>query len=310
MTSSPSVLRAYLEFQAELGTDEVILPYPLERRQNPATETAPAALRPGNGASAPRAYSANRDQSPESRPGGPSAEDGTRAAGLEPHAPTESLIASLSQAISAASGQAVAPQPAVARPRAESASLPAFPDLAAYWEYLAAHTGAAAGDPEAQGVSLVKAQGNAGAPLAIIGLEPGEADAASGRAFQGEPGALLAKMLKAIRLDAEACYRTHLVKAARATRATRRDLGRLLPWLHAELALVQAPVALLLGEPCAQAVLKTGKPIEELRQEPFRVEGREFVVTYHPAELLVREELKRKAWEDLQWLQKRMAEGA
>jgi uracil-DNA glycosylase len=47
-----------------------------------------------------------------------------------------------------------------------------------------------------------------------------------------------------------------------------------------------------------------------LRQEPFRIEGREFAVTYHPAELLAREELKRKAWEDLQWLRKRMAEGA
>jgi len=64
-----------------------------------------------------------------------------------------------------------------------------------------------------------------------------------------------------------------------------------------------------LGEACAQAVLKTGKPLEELRQEPFRMEGREFVATYHPADLLAREELKRKAWEDLQWLRKRMAEG-
>jgi uracil-DNA glycosylase family 4 len=66
---------------------------------------------------------------------------------------------------------------------------------------------------------------------------------------------------------------------------------------------------LLLGEACAQAVLKTGKPLEELRQEPFRLEGREFVATYHPADLLTQEVLKRKAWEDLQWLRKRMAEG-
>jgi uracil-DNA glycosylase family 4 len=212
--------------------------------------------------------------------------------------------------MTAPSGQVAAPQAAVPRTRSEPVSVPAFPDLAGYWEYLAAHPSLASGDPEAQGVALVKAQGSAGAPLAIVGLEPGEADAVSGWAFQGEPGALLAKMLKAIRLDSDTCYRTHLVKAARATSATRREIGRLLPWLHAELALAKAPIALLLGEPCAQAVLKTGKPIEELRQEPFRVEGREFVVTYHPAELLVREELKRKAWEDLQWLQKRMAEGA
>jgi uracil-DNA glycosylase family 4 len=116
-------------------------------------------------------------------------------------------------------------------------------------------------------------------------------------------------MLKAIRLDAAACYKTNVVKAARATKATRRDAARLLPWLHAELSLVRAPYVLLLGEACAQAVLKTGKPLEELRQEPFRIEGREFIATWHPSDLLAREELKRKAWEDLQWLQKRMAEG-
>ncbi|MBW8887417.1 MAG: uracil-DNA glycosylase [Fibrobacteres bacterium] len=193
--------------------------------------------------------------------------------------------------------------------RTESVALPAFPDLDAYWTHLEAHPGAAAGDPGAAVVRVVRGHGPAGAPLALAGLEPGEADAAAGLAFQGDAGSLLAKMLKAIHLDAAVCYQTNLVKASRVGRATRRDLARLLPWFHAELALARPPFVLLLGEACAQAVLKTGKTLEELRQEPFRMEGREFVATYHPADLLAREELKRKAWEDLQWLRKRMTEG-
>jgi uracil-DNA glycosylase family 4 len=309
MTSSSSVLRAYLEVQAELGTDEVILPYPLERRQNPVAGAIPDSVRPADDVSGPDLGRSGRD-AVKMAPASPNPAEAGLSTGANGPLPSESLFATLSQAMTAPQGQAATPMAAIPRARPETVSIPVFQDLAAYWEYLAAQPGLAAGDPEAQGIAVVKGQGGAGAPLAIIGLEPGEADAASGRAFQGEPGALLAKMLKAIRLDAEACYRTNLVKAMRATRASRRDIGRLLPWLHAELGLVKAPIALLLGEPCAQAVLKTGKPIEELRQEPFRVEGREFVVTYHPAELLVREELKRKAWEDLQWLQKRMAEGA
>jgi DNA polymerase len=218
------------------------------------------------------------------------------------------LFESLSKALEAPKAEAAAL--AAAKPRApEAVTLPAFADLEAYWTHLQAQPGLAAGDASASVTRVVRGAGPAGAPLAIVGLEPGEADAAAGLAFQGEPGALLAKMLKAIRLDAEACYRTNLVKAIRQTRPGQRELSRLGQWLHLELSLVRAPVVLLLGEACARAVLKVGKPIAELRQEPVFIDGREFVVTYHPTELLQREELKRKAWEDLQWLQKRMSEG-
>ncbi len=310
MTGSASALRAYLEVQADLGTDDVILPYPLERRQSPSAATHPSSHR---SAPIPPRTENQAESFAEYPAGSRSAAAASPTAldsGLTGSPATDSLFATLSQAMSASAGQASAPHEAITRSRPASVSLPVFADLGAYWDHLAAQPGLAAGDPDAGAIRLVRGQGQAGAPLAIVGLEPGEADAAAGLAFQGEPGILLAKMLKAIRLDAEACYRTNLVKASRATRATRRDIGRLLPWLHSDLALVKAPIALLLGEACAQAVLKTGKPIEELRQEPFRIEGREFIVTYHPAELLAREELKKKAWEDLQWLQKRMAEGA
>ena len=145
--------------------------------------------------------------------------------------------------------------------------------------------------------------------LALIGFEPSEADEAEGKAFRGETGALLEKMMKAIRLDLNALYLGNLIKVRAAGKVwSRRELARLVPLLHAELGLVRAPMVLLLGQECAQTVLKTGKTLEELRQETHRLEGREFFVTYHPQELLRREELKRKAWEDLQWLQRRMAE--
>lgn len=287
MAVSGSFLRAYLEAQSELGVDEVILPYPLQRKTGMGNQGV------GTGEAIPRM---------------PSAPDPVVEVPLAPDPVVEGLFASLEKSLA---DTATAKRDEVPmRARAESVSLPVFPDLQAFWSHLEANPALAAGDSAATVTRVVRGHGPAGVSLALAGLEPGEADAAAGLAFQGEPGELLAKMLKAIRLEAAACYRTNLVKAARPTRATRRDLARLLPWLHAELALVRAPFVLLLGEAIAQAVLKTGKPLEELRQEPFRLEGREFVVTYHPADLLSREELKRKAWEDLQWLQKRMAEGA
>jgi uracil-DNA glycosylase family 4 len=295
-------LREYLLGQADLGVDEVILPFPL-----PRATTVPRQVVFGNQTpEEPEASDTAAGDSVRSRTDSAPATPGPR--------PVESgdgygLFASLSQALSGP-GPFRGPEPeAAARPRVESA-LPAFAGLAAYWSHLEAHPGAAAGDPTASGVRIVKGLGPAGAALALVGLEPDAADAAAGSAFQGEAGILLDKMLKAIRLEPGSCYKTLLVKGARSARASRRDQARLLPWLHAELGLAGAPFVLLLGEACAQAVLKTGKSLEELRQEPFRIEGREFAATYHPADLLAREELKRKAWEDLQWLRKRMGGGA
>lgn len=304
MAANELLLRAYLEAQSDLGGDEAILPYPWVRTS-------------GRAGSEPVPISSGFEPEPASLavqapgPAAPARELGN-GRGEYQHGGTvaaspEGLLATLERALSEPAS--IASREASVPSRTEPIALPLFPDLDAYWSHLQANPGIAAGDPAAAVVRVVRGQGPAGAPLALAGLEPMEADAAAGSAFQGEAGNLLAKMLKAIHLDASACYLTNLVKASRAARATRRDLARLLPWLHAELGLVRAPFVLLLGEACAQAVLKTGKPLEELRQEPFRMEGREFVATYHPADLLAREELKRKAWEDLQWLRKRMAEG-
>jgi uracil-DNA glycosylase family 4 len=274
--------------------DEVILPYPLQRKPGTGNGAGPDSSAIAEPATTHPAGRLGR----EAKPGLP----------LAPDPAVEGLFASLEKSLLDSANAKREEVPV--RARHESVSLPVFPDLQAFWSHLEANPALAAGDSDATVTRVVRGHGPAGASLALAGLEPGDADAAAGLAFQGEPGELLAKMLKAIHLDATACYRTNLVKAARPTRATRRDLARLLPWLHAELALARAPFVLLMGEAIAQAVLKTGKPLDELRQEPFRLEGREFVATYHPADLLSREELKRKAWEDLQWLQKRMAEGA
>lgn len=291
MNASADLLRIYLEGQADLGTDEVILPHPWK--------PAPAQV-----ATAPqvRAPVMEAARAPVYRE--------TAGAPSEPTQAPAGLFETLTRAMETPKGSPAAVAAAAAKSRApESTALPAFADLEAYWAHLEANPSLAAGDPNANVTRVVRAAGAQGAPLALVGLEPGEADLAAGLAFQGEAGALLGKMLKAIRMDPDLCYRTNLVKAARSSRPTQVELSRLGRWLQLELSLVRAPFTLLLGEACARAVLKVGKSIEEMRQEPFFIDGREFAVTWHPSELLQREALKRKAWEDLQWLQKRMSEG-
>jgi uracil-DNA glycosylase family 4 len=195
--------------------------------------------------------------------------------------------------------------------KAVETNVPAFKSLADHRAHMdrnlrTLHTG----DPEGKDWKVVHGEGPEFAPLVLAALEPGAADGEAGRPFQGPGGILLEKMMRAIKRDMAALYRTTVVKVAAPRKVwTRRDLVRLHPLFLAELALCKAPVVLLLGEACAQAVLKTGKPLEELVQRFHRVDGAEgidFAVTWHPDDLEGKEELKRKAWKDLQWLQPRL----
>ena len=49
-------------------------------------------------------------------------------------------------------------------------------------------------------------------------------------------------------------------------------------------------------------ILKTKKPLKELRNQVFTYEGIDLVVTYHPAALLRNPNFKRPAWEDFQMI--------
>jgi uracil-DNA glycosylase family 4 len=305
-------LRNYLAWQGEIGGDEVILT---------AAPAARFSTPPPIATSAPVQGSPLAETSPRSSPPPPPV-----SAGQETPV-TDGLYQMLAKSLQGSESAAREKRSAtLGLPPADTAprkpadpGLPAFGSHAEYRDHLeknlrALHTALQNGEETAAGAGagwkLVHGAGPDYAPLALVALEPGPADIAACRPFQGEGGVLLEKMMRAIKLDLGQLYRTLVVKWAGPGRIwTRRDLVRLLPLLHAELALAKAPVVLLLGEACAQAVLKTGKGLEELRGTYHRVDGapgRDFAVTWHPDELEGKEELKRKAWKDLQWLQTRL----
>jgi uracil-DNA glycosylase family 4 len=296
------LLRAYLEWQADVGSDEVILPHPLRNSRGSAGAPEPS------GTPTVQAHSAPGQESrhPVFQADYPGSDGIAQDGALSP------LLQSLSHALeeAAGSGPERIKAPAKAPRPSEAMHFPVFQTLADYWEYLDAFPQVLqAGEDATAGRKVVRATGPSAAPLAMVGMEPTDEDAAAGKAFQGGPGQLLEKMMKAIRMNIGDLYLSNLVKIRVPGKAwSRRELARLVPLLHIELGLAQTPITVLLGEACAQTVLKTGKPLEELRQETHLIEGRKFVVTYHPDDLLRKEDLKRKAWEDLQWLQRRMAE--
>ncbi|MDQ3002510.1 MAG: uracil-DNA glycosylase, partial [Fibrobacterota bacterium] len=301
-----------------MGTEEVILPHPRVRKAAGAASGDSRATFTGH----PQSMAAHLDSIPalsipgSSKIAGLSPEGGLPA--IHDYRSQETIAAdlfqSLTQALAGTSDLKRSEAAATARasiPRGvETSNLPVFMGLPDFWEYMEKHSYLLLGESGGSTLArVIRGRGPVKAPLALVGFEPGEADAAEGKPFSAEAGALLEKMMRAIRIEMPDLYLTNLIKSRLPGKVwSRRELVRIVPLLHIELGLAQPHMVLLLGQECAQSVLKTGKGVEELRQETHRLDGREFFVTYHPQELLRKEELKRKAWEDLQWLQRRMAE--
>jgi DNA polymerase len=165
-------------------------------------------------------------------------------------------------------------------------------------------------------------------PLVLVVSEcPGPEDDREGRVFAGETGALLDRMLKAIGLFREKnCFISYSVKCCppsgyiinEAERSScvgflKRELSCLKP--RAVLALGVAAGALLqkLGGSAEGSILieeadNTANTTEDMRGHFFSCLGIPFIVTYHPAEVMLNTGLKAPVWKDLQQLQVKLGD--
>jgi DNA polymerase len=141
-------------------------------------------------------------------------------------------------------------------------------------------------------------EGPAGAPLMLVGEQPGDVEDRQGRPFVGPAGALLDKALAAAGLHREEVYLTNVVKHFKFVQqgpGKRRlhekprglEVRACLPWLHAEIDLVRPRVLVCLGATAAQALLGPGFRLTRERGQPIAASGGLTVVaTYHPSAIL------------------------
>jgi uracil-DNA glycosylase family 4 len=161
--------------------------------------------------------------------------------------------------------------------------------------------------------TVAQALGHAAPRLAVVELVP----SAEG-VFAGDAGALLDRMMIAIGVTRDQLYLTSLMKSAPATSKTwaRKDTARMVPVLMRELQLAQCGLVLVMGEACAQALLKTGRSIPDLLKSPVETDGLSLSATWHPAEIRAGDAeatpatadakparpRATQAWDHLQWL--------
>jgi uracil-DNA glycosylase len=145
----------------------------------------------------------------------------------------------------------------------------------------------------------------------FVGEGPGAEEDAQGEPFVGQAGRLLDNMLAAIGLErGKGVYIANAVKCRPPHNRTpeAEEIAACHPFLARQIALIAPRLIVALGRPAAQALLNTEVKIGAARGRTFRYGDTPVIVTYHPAYLLRNPHDKAKAWEDLCFARRTMAQ--
>jgi DNA polymerase len=143
-------------------------------------------------------------------------------------------------------------------------------------------------------------EGRVGAHVAVVGESPGAPDIDSGKPFMGPAGQMLNRILEAIGLKREDCYLTNTVKMiSNGDELTPDVLSFFTPYLHRELSVVHPRIVIAFGNTPTRALLRTKKPISQMRGEFHDYQDTMLMPTFNPAYLLRDPSKKREVWEDM-----------
>jgi len=221
---------------------------------------------------------------------------------------------------------AVAPltAPAAARRSPPGATLQAPPsivlpagDKATRWRYLLDRVQS---DPVClahvrPGKRIVLGVGDLDARICLVGEAPGAEEEIQGEPFVGPAGQLLTKMIQAMGLSRSQVYIGNIMNwrpelpvdgdgfQSGNRPPTAAELAYCLPYLRAQLEIVEPELVVALGTTAAQGLLGPGtfKALGDVRGRWHEFAGKPLMVTYHPSYILRNptNRSKRLIWEDL-----------
>ena len=145
----------------------------------------------------------------------------------------------------------------------------------------------------------------------IIGEAPGSHEDQQGEPFVGRAGQLLTAMIKTMGYQREDVYITNVLKCRPPENRdpASEEVATCTPFLNQQIALLKPQLLLAVGRIAAHYLLNTKKSLESLRGQihHFGEAQTPLIVTYHPAYLLRSPSDKKKAYIDLQFVQKTIA---
>jgi DNA polymerase len=136
---------------------------------------------------------------------------------------------------------------------------------------------------------VVVGRGNPRARLLLIGEAPGAQEDLEGLPFVGRSGQLLDRLLQSAGIDSNRdAYICNVVKCRPPDnrKPSAAELAACRPWLEQQIALVDAPLVVLVGASALQGVLGIKGGITSLRGQWRPWQGRWLMPILHPSYLL------------------------
>lgn len=165
------------------------------------------------------------------------------------------------------------------------------------------------------GKKVVLGVGSPDAKIMFVGEAPGAEEEIQGEPFVGPAGQLLTKMISAMGLKRDEVYignimnwRPQMPLSASGVQygnrpPTAQEMTYCLPYLRAQIEVVNPDVLVALGSTAAQGLLGAGafKALGEVRGRWHAFADKPLMVTYHPSYILRNQSnrSKRMIWEDL-----------
>jgi uracil-DNA glycosylase len=139
-------------------------------------------------------------------------------------------------------------------------------------------------EPCETALNFVPGEGPAPAPVMIVGEAPGASEDEQGRPFVGRAGQLLDELLAAAGLRREDVFITNVLKARPPKNRDPKpaEVAHSMPWLEAQLALVQPRLVIPLGRH-ALAHFAPGAKISDAHGAVLIARERTLFPMYHPA---------------------------
>jgi uracil-DNA glycosylase family 4 len=163
--------------------------------------------------------------------------------------------------------------------------------------------------------NVVFGVGDIHARIMFVGEAPGADEDVQGEPFVGAAGQLLTKIIQTMGLSRQTVYIANILKCRPDTpgqssgnrKPTPEEMKTCLPYLQAQIDLIQPRVLVGLGATAVEGLLNQPVYITKIRGQWHTYRGIPLMPTFHPSYLLRNQALaeKRRVWEDmLQVMQK------
>jgi DNA polymerase len=142
--------------------------------------------------------------------------------------------------------------------------------------------------------NVVWGVGDINSPLMFVGEAPGADEDEQGEPFVGRAGQLLTKIIEAMGFTRETVYIANILKCRPDTPGqtagnrppTPEEIQRCLPYLNAQIDLIQPKAIVALGATSVAGLFGKAAPISKIRGSFMEFRGIPVMPTFHPSYLL------------------------